>query len=183
MQNSVKFSYHILNNGVAEGSLYLKDTSVAFQLSNFANPLRDLLHAMMQLLTEPSHLWEEENQQWIEWYLEKGMWRWLLSTHDGKHLWIKIMNAGDFDTEHSSHCLMDAQCSLDHFYLAIVSELDALIKQIGLLNYHRMWKGEEFPLTVFLYLKKYLIDKKLWQYNTSEVEGHNLNREMDILLT
>ncbi|MCA1745030.1 MAG: hypothetical protein LC643_04880, partial [Bacteroidales bacterium] len=57
---------------------------------------------------------------------------------------------------------------LEMFYLTIIKELDEMIKRLGLLNYAQMWQNDEFPLTYFLLLKKYLIEWKRWSPSLEE---------------
>jgi hypothetical protein len=64
--------------------------------------------------------------------------------------------------------------------LAIVAELDAFIKETGLLNYVQQWQKDEFPISTLLFLKKQLIDKNMWQ--TNHQAGDTLRLEMDLLL-
>jgi hypothetical protein len=63
----------------------------------------------------------------------------------------------------------------------MVTALDTFIKKIGLLNYAQVWQKDEFPLTYFLILKKYLILWKIWK--ASKEESDVLESEFMMVLS
>lgn len=180
MKKQVGFEYKLQGPGQAKCRFELWDKHVEFELNNASSPLNDLLNGISSLILEPSHIWGEENVAWIEWYGDASAWRWMISTPDGTHLNISISETLDMFDESTTHAMLSGECTLDQFLLAIVHELDAFIKQTGLLNYVQQWQKDEFPISALLFLKKQLIDKELWQ--PTNTIGDTLRLEMDLLL-
>jgi hypothetical protein len=180
MKNPVRFNYRLNGTGKAAGSFSLRDNSIEFQLSNVSNPLSDLLNGISGLILEPSHIWGDDNVAWVEWYNSESSLRWMLSTTDGVHLNIMMTETPDIFDDTKSKLVMDGECTIDHFIEAVVIALDQLLKSTGLLNYIQVWQKDEFPVTTFLFLKKHLIDKGLWQ--PMLVDADTLKQETELLL-
>ncbi len=162
MQKEVHFTYNIASKGLALGELTIRNHTVPFEITNVSNPLFDLLKGMVSLINEPSHLWDEENICWIDWYNDSSGYKWILSTPDGKNLHIKLDFLEDIFNESEANTVINTICNFQHFYQEIIQELDRLIKDIGLLNYEQLWQKDEFPLTYFLILKKHLMEQGKW---------------------
>ncbi|MFT3740399.1 MAG: hypothetical protein QM786_16755 [Breznakibacter sp.] len=180
MKNQVRFEYRLKGSGSAEGSFALADKSFAFELGNVSNPLADLLNGLVGMILEPSHIWGDDNAAWVEWYGRSSAWRWLLSTSDGQHLHVTINQSTDMFEDTASRNVLEGECLFDGFMVAVVAELDALIKHTGLLNYAQQWQKDEFPLTNFLFLKKQLVDKGIWPQTS--LPDENLRLETNLLL-
>jgi len=179
MEDPVKFTYKLKAPGTAEGSLRVNGQTAAFTITNAGNPLSDLLRGMVSLIFEPSHIWEEENIQFIDWYGDETSYKWVFSTVDGETIRLKVTRYADLFESSDGAALLNETCSVFDFYSGVITGLDSFIKSTGLLNYEQQWQKDEFPLTYFLILKKYLVEKGLW--NKQSGEAGNLNSEMDIL--
>ncbi|TLX77615.1 hypothetical protein E9993_02935 [Labilibacter sediminis] len=179
MNKQVQFVYQIKKAGVAHGKLVIHDSTVPFEVTNVSNPLYDLLKGLVGLIYEPSHLWDEENICWIDWYCDQKALKWILRTPDGKNINIKILQLEDIFDESTAKVVLESTCKFTEFYQAIIFELDHFIKEIGLLNYEQLWQKDEFPLTYFLILKKHLIEHGRW--DASDTEGTNLFDEINLL--
>ncbi len=179
MHKEVQFTYHINSPGKASGELVVHDKKIPFQITNVSNPLYDLLKGMVSLVYEPSHLWDEENICWIDWYNETSGYKWIISTPDGKSLHIQIRYLADLFNEDSAQLMINTSCCFKTFYQAITQELDSFIKNMGLLNYEQLWQKDEFPLTYFLILKKHLTENGLWISNKEE--NSNFLDELNLL--
>lgn len=174
------FTYEIMPGGKATGIISYGTNAVPFTVNNSGNPLFDLLKGMSSLIFEPSHIWGEDNISWIDWYEEVGGLKWILSTDDGLNIFVKLVKYEDIFDESSAKLEIDMQYDMQDFFYAIVNKLDIFIKKTGLLNYEQQWQKDEFPLTYFLLLKKYLIEKGSW-IPTNEKLG-TLSDEIDFLL-
>lgn len=164
MQKEVQFTYHISSPGLAKGEVIVSDNKVSFEVNNASNPLYDLLKGMVSMIYEPSHLWDEENICWVDWYNHDCCYKWILSTLDGSTLHIRLSYLNDIYDDDTAKVIINSNCTFQSFYQAIVEELDRFIKECGLLNYEQHWQKDEFPLTYFLILKKYVIDQGLWSH-------------------
>ncbi len=179
MQKEVQFKYNIISQGLAQGELTIRNHSVPFEITNISNPLFDLLKGMVSLINEPSHLWDEQNICWIDWYNDSSGYKWVLSTLDGKSLHIRLDYLEDIFNEADANTVINSVCNFHHFYQEVVQEFDRLIKNMGLLNYEQLWQKDAFPLTYFLILKKHLIELGKWETNLPETT--NFSEELDIL--
>ncbi len=179
MSNQVNFTYHIEPPGKASVELNVLQKSIAFELTNISNPLHDLLKGLVTMIVEPKHLWDEENICWINWFCDVSCMKWVLHTIDGKELLFKILVSEDLFDESTAKVVFEIKCDFMEFCEAIISELDTFIKNLGLLNYEQIWKNDEFPITYFLILKKYLIEHGLWKPNKNI--SNNLFDEINIL--
>ncbi len=179
MGDQVQFIYHIQPPGIGTGKLVIYDKSITFDISNISNPLYDLLKGLVVMVHEPRHLWDEENVCWIDWFHDTSCYKWVLSTLDGKKLSIKVTASDDIFDDSSAKTILESSCDFMVFCNAIVKELDIFIKELGLLNYQQIWQKDEFPLTYFLILKKYLIENGLW--SPGKIDDSNLDEEINIL--
>ncbi len=180
MSKQVQFIYQITPPGIASGNLVVFDKDIAFEITNVSNPLFELLKGLVGMVYEPNHLWDEENVCWVDWYCEHCHMRWILSTLDGKQIHIKVTVSKDMFDESAAETKLEASCDFFEFVEAIISELDRFIKDVGLLNYEQIWQKDEFPLTYFLILKKYLIEHGLWSTAT-DINDSNLFDEINLL--
>ncbi len=163
MKPTFSFSYKLIEIGRSKGQFNINDEVMEFETTHASNPLSDLLQAMVSIIQAPSHLWDEKNNAMVEWYCDKHLLLIDISSPEGKTIHLNLTRtAGPFGEEVPTKkfsCVLP----LEDFYLIIIQELDQLIKKKGLLNYAQMWQKNEFPLTFFLILKKYLINWKVWK--------------------
>ncbi len=174
------FTYELITGGKAAGRIEFQEHVVEFEVVNSGNPLYDLLKGMSSLIFEPSHIWGEDNISWVDWYEEVGCLRWVLSTEDGLNIQVKLIKYEDVFDESTGSVVAEGLLDMQDFYYAIIHKLDKFIKRMGLLNYEQQWQKDEFPLTYFLLLKKYLIEKGSW-IPTNEKVGI-LSDELDFLI-
>ena len=162
MKAKFGFKYDLVDTGKGRGGFIYGKKELIFEALNVSNPLGDLLKSMVSLVQEPSYLWGEESPKIVEWYCESCMFMIEFSTKNGKTIDITLtQNAAPFGEEKPPK-IIKGKLPLQEFYLTIIRELDTFIKKTGLLNYAQVWQKDEFPLTYFLVLKKYLIGWKIW---------------------
>lgn len=174
------FSYELKSAGKAAGKVIFNSKEIEYEVTNSGNPLFELLKGMAKLIFEPSHIWGEENVSWVDWYDESDCLRWVISTDDGANVAVKLIHYEDVFDESTGSLIVEGEMDMPDFYYAIIHKLDRFIKRLGLLNYEQKWQKDEFPLTYFLLLKKYLIEKGCW-IPTNEKVG-SLSDELDFLL-
>jgi len=174
------FTYALISGGKASGKVVFNNREIEFEVSNSGNPLYELLKGMANLIFEPSHIWGEDNISWVDWYDDSSFIRWVISTEDGLNVNVKLIHYQDAFDESTGSLVIEGSMDMPEFYYAIIYKLDKFIKRMGLLNYEQQWQKDEFPLTYFLLLKKYLIEKGSW-IPTNEKVG-SLSDELDFLL-
>lgn len=156
------FSYDLVDTGKGRGCFKYGKKNLSFEALNVCNPIGDLLKSMANLVQEPSYLWGEKSVKVVEWYGESCIFVMEFSTNNGKTLEFTLTrNAAPFGEEKPS-VKINGKLPLQEFYHIMILELDTFIKKTGLLNYAQIWQKDEFPLTYFLILKKYLIGWKIW---------------------
>lgn len=163
MKPTFSFSYKLIEIGRSKGQFNINDEVMEFETTHASNPLSDLLQAMVSIIQAPSHLWDEENSATIEWYCDKYLLIIEISSPDGNTIHLNLTRTGGPFGDEVPAKNISCVLPLKNFYLIIIQELDQLIKKKGLLNYAQMWQKNEFPLTFFLILKKYLINWKVWK--------------------
>lgn len=157
-----KFTFELKEPGKARISFAYRDELVEFEPTNVSNAIGDLLCELMSFITNPSYLWGEETQAVVPWYDEERGINWVLTMHSEDAFNVRVTSSDGFFEDEQTE-LMNLDCNFRELLLSIVAELDVQIKRIGLLNYLQLWQKNEFPITYFLFLKKYLIEKGEWK--------------------
>lgn len=178
---SLEFSYTLCEPGKATATFSSCGETTEFDLSNVCNPLGDLLGALDALVANPTHLWGETNAAAFVWYCENESYNWQLTLGQGDRLTLRVTETCEFFGDDEVE-IISGDCPLRDFLAVVVATLDTLVKKVGLLNYHQQWQTDEFPLTSFLFLKKWLIDNGVWMPGaTAQLEG-TLASEVRLLL-
>ncbi|MCF0189935.1 MAG: hypothetical protein HUJ96_01605 [Marinilabiliaceae bacterium] len=180
MKSSPVFTYNLPEPGVATASLVVGDMFADFHLTNVCNPLNDLLSGFAQMILQPRHLWNETNNVRVVWYGDSEQYYWDMELKLDNQFQLKISEVCDFFGDDAIE-LLSTECSLFEILLPVIKNLDVFIKQVGLLNYYQKWQKDEFPLTLFLFLKRYLIDNGIWA-TTTEQKQDIIKDEMKLLL-
>lgn len=162
MKGKFGFKYDLADPGKGRGCFIYGKKEMKFEAINICNPLGDLLKAMTSLIQEPSYLWGEEASKFVEWYCESCIFILEFSTKNGKTIEFSMTKSPAPFGEEKPSVKITGKIPLQEFYHTIITELDTFIKKTGLLNYAQIWQKDEFPLTYFLVLKKYLISWKIW---------------------
>lgn len=159
---------------------YTVDGEVAeFELSNVCNPLGDMLCALAQMLTNPSHLWEGAATAAFVWYAEQESYNWTLAVDKDENLTVRVTQSCEFFGDDEVE-LVSCRCRVEDFVLCIVRGLDPFIKKMGLLNYFQQWQTAEFPITYLLIIKRHLVERGLW--GAEGDDAVNLASEISLLL-
>lgn len=155
------FSFALGVPGTAQAKFSCGGSEIEFQLDNVCNPLGDLLHGMVSLITTPSQLWGEENSCHVVWYSGTDSYNWFLSVDSNQDVSLRITKSLGFFEDDEVEMLLYV-CPYVELVQCVVGELDSFVKKVGLLNYAQQWQKDEFPITYFLFLKKHLIDNNRW---------------------
>lgn len=156
-----KFTFELIEQGVAHATFAYRGRLVDYQPTNVCNAIGDLLSGLAQLITNPTYLWGEDAQQTITWFNDETSLNWVFTMCDDHTVTVRLCSSDGFFEEDQVE-LLNLDCDFLELIFSIISELDAQIKSIGLLNYQQLWQKNEFPITYFLFLKKYLIERSHW---------------------
>ncbi len=175
------FTYDLFDAGKGRGNFTYGKKEIAFETANLCNPIGDLLKSMVALVQEPSYIWGEEASQVVEWYCESCVFVMEFSSKNGKTIYFTLTRSSVHYEEEKPAVTIKGRVPFQEFYHIIIAELDTFIKKAGLLNYAQVWQKDEFPLTYFLILKKYLIGWRIWI--PSKEESDVLESEFIIVLS
>lgn len=174
------FNYRLTSPGQAVATLKVHGEKVEFELSNVSDPLNDLLEGLVATITNPSHIWGEENSCHISWYGESSTYNWTITRTDDEHCSVCVKEVVGFFDDDNEYDLIEFSCKFHSLIFAIIDNLDRFIKLHGMLNYSQLWQKGEFPVTQFLFLKKALIDNGKWK--SSRKRKDTLSNEILMLL-
>jgi hypothetical protein len=181
MKGKFGFSYDLADTGKGQGRFIYGKKALTFETLHVCNPIGDLLKSMVSMVQEPSYLWGEESKRVVEWYSESFVYVLEFSTRNGKTIEFSLTRSASVFGEGKAVVTIKGKAPLQEFYHIMVTALDTFIKKIGLLNYAQVWQKDEFPLTYFLILKKYLILWKIWK--ASKEESDVLESEFMMVLS
>lgn len=177
---SIEFGYDLGEPGHASASLEVGGEVIEFELNNVCNPLGDLLGALETLVSNPTHLWGETNAAAFVWYCDNESYNFQLSLGGHDRLSLRVTQTCEFFGDDEVEVL-SSTCLFRELLGAVVRRLDVFIKGVGLLNYHQRWQTDEFPVTSFLFLKKWLLENAPEVY-LGEGGGSTLGAEVELLL-
>jgi hypothetical protein len=154
----MKFEYKFGGRWIVDGFIEINSQRSSFDVTYVTDCLRNLLNALMYL--NPDCVSKDDGLRTntsCQWDAEPCITAWnFTSKPDGMlHVIVthevegKIGNITDIDTE----------CSYDSLLEVIIREVDSVIKKYGIVGYKENW-DHEFPLSTFLKLKNYLLNKK-----------------------
>lgn len=181
--STIRFVFDIKEGGVAIAKFLIGDADdeeEEFELTNICDPICDLLRGLVTMINKQQTDDDEENKYVVTWYNDNECFNWELSLDRDNYLSVKITESNSFFGDELFEAV-NTSCSITDFLQAVVTELDAYIKRIGLLKYLELWGNNEFPLTYLLFLKKYLMDKGLWQSQSASGSAE-LSAECELLL-
>ncbi|WP_046173625.1 hypothetical protein [Domibacillus indicus] len=188
----MQFTYRFSSRWCVDYSIEINSQQSGSNVTYVSDCLGDLLRALMDLnadcvpegdnlMTETSCLWNSEPliTTWSFSLKRAGLLHVVVSqeysaaNEDGTY--AGIQTEIDIDTE----------CSYDYLLEVIIKEADVLLKKHGIVGYQQNW-DHEFPLSTFLKLKNYLLNKKPYVLieigdDYGEIKAGNVKSDIDLL--
>jgi hypothetical protein len=142
----MEFSYKLSGRGWAEGHIKINSQVVYFTASYQLNCLLAIL---------PDCVAFPQKSKTFEWYEEPGGTVWTLERND-EEVSIKIVSYEDMYSKKEIGIVFNEVCLMDDFVIAVVNELNMLLKQHGIGGYKESWVNHEFPYNEYLKLKEFI---------------------------
>ncbi|MFD2614530.1 hypothetical protein [Paenibacillus gansuensis] len=174
----MKFGYKFHGRWTVDFCIEINSQRLSSNVTYVTDSLRDLLTALLRI--NPNCVPTEEvlSSDGCQWCTEPFMITWSITKRSNGmvHVVVKYEDLDDED-------FIDTECPYDSLLEAIIMEVDTLIKENGIVGYKENW-DYEFPLTTFLKLKNYLLNKNTYPLKEDEYSGikvSDLNMEMELL--
>ncbi|MFJ8247003.1 hypothetical protein [Peribacillus asahii] len=181
----MKFKYKFFTRWVVDGFIEINSQRSSFDgITYVRDCLGDLLNALMYLNADcvsPGDGLTTNTS--CEWDAEPSIttWNFTLKTNGMLHVIVT------YDGKEEDEDIVDinTECPYDSLLEVIILEVDSLIKKHGVVGYKENW-DHEFPLSTFLKLKSYLLNKKPYSLEEigdeySEIKTSQLHSDLDIL--
>ncbi|EPD53789.1 hypothetical protein HMPREF1210_00612 [Paenisporosarcina sp. HGH0030] len=156
-------------------------------LCYLTNCLDDFLKSLMYLNSFCVPKDEVMKKTKCEWEGEPEGIVWSFELKENQILFIEVVHYEELGSKDNSQTLIKTEYPYDEFLRIVLIELDALIKRHGIIGYREQWYDFDFPLSTFLKLKHYTINKQ--KYPVKKVSGEldeetrsNLKYDSELLL-
>lgn len=187
----MKFNYKITGAGWARCELEVSNQQFSFEASYISDALKDFLQAIVELNPDINpEFYEDETE--CRWHQEPGIIEWEFNISDIKsteeNLYFTVKQYEDDSRRHRPFIDVKFSCNYDKFVSSIVTSLETLLTEFGLVGYSEMWDRVEFPIAYYLKLKQYTINKAVFPVVREETSDSlktttNLEYEMKLLST
>lgn len=183
----MKFKYYLSGIGWSTCIVEVNGQVLEFRASYLSDSLGDFLRSLMFLNSLCVPKGEICSETVCEWEGEPARIVWSFELKENNILKITaVYYENEFDKTNTK-TLIKTEYPYDDFLLMVLIEIDALIKRNGLIGYREKWYDFDFPLTTFLKLKNYIVQKQ--KYPIQEVQGKfdtelnsNLKYDLELLL-
>lgn len=183
----MKFKYYLSGIGWATCIVEVNGQVLEFRASYLSDSLDDFLRSLMLLNSLCVPKGEIMSKTVCEWKGEPARIVWSFELKENNILKITAVYYEDEFDQNNTKTLIKTEYPYDDFLLMVLIEIDALIKRNGFIGYREKWYDFDFPLTTFLKLNKYIVEKQ--NYPIQEVQGtfdteikSNLNYDLELLL-
>lgn len=155
----MKFSYELSSIGWANVHFELNEIETYISPSYITNSLGDLLKAIEVLKSDFVNSDEVKNMSYFEWNCEPAIYKWFISKVSEEVIRIQIHIYLD-ETQETAKEIIDGLCGLDDFIFEVLISLEKLIKKHGIVGYRKQWNAHDFPISGYLQLKHYILNKE-----------------------
>lgn len=161
----MKFNYKITDAGWATCELESSSQQFSFEASCISDALKEFLEAIVRLNPDIDREFYEDETE-CSWHQEPGLIEWEFNLSDIKsaeeNLFVTVKQYEDDSRRHRPFIDVKFSCNYDKFVSSIVTSLESLITEFGLVGYSEMWDGADFPIAYYLKLKQYTINKSVF---------------------
>lgn len=155
----MEFTYTL--NSIGWATVYLKigNSEIYITPSYLSKSLTDLVRSIEVLLPECTAADEVQNIVRFDWNSEPAIDSWKIQRISQEKIKIEIMCYKDGIETAPGELVFREECKLIEFITEVVRALEALLEQHGIIGYRKQWCAEEFPLSSYLQLKHFLLNK------------------------
>jgi hypothetical protein len=136
----LSIAYRLTGAGWSECDLASGNVSVTISASYLGDALGDLARAVLAIVRGEAFSRSSFDE-------EPGEYRWLF-TRDGNRVWIRVLAFDDLwgkQSDEKGKEVFRAEASVDELAGALVTALDAVLKDYGTTGYREKWIEHDFP--------------------------------------
>lgn len=160
------FSYTFSDYASVDFEIEINSQKSSGNVTYVRDCLGSLLNALMYINPScvPQYI-DAEPDSFCEWDSEPLLTSWKFTSKPNGMLHVFVTSEYYEQNEDGTSAGIkkkvdiDTECSYDDFLEVVIQEADSLIKKHGIVGYYETWDFE-FPLSTFLKLKNYLLNKK-----------------------
>ncbi|MDR6715505.1 MULTISPECIES: hypothetical protein [Paenibacillus] len=156
----MKFTYTLNNIGWADVYLQIGDSEIYIFPSYLSEPLVDLVRSVELLLPECTPQDEIKNIVYFDWDSEPAIHNWKIEMKSQEKIQINIMVYDGGIKTLPGKLEFSEECNLNEFISEVVQFMEALLRDHGILGYRKQWYAQDFPISSYLQLKYYLLNKR-----------------------
>ncbi|PGZ90923.1 hypothetical protein [Bacillus sp. AFS029533] len=181
----MKFEYKLLGAGWANFNIQINSQSFSFSPGYLTDALGGLLNAIKIIHpvfdTEGDY---KEGGSYYFWDAEPDRLDWNFKYIDNENIHVNLTYFED--DEGDGVVVLNQECPYDVFLKEVLREVELILLEFGIVGYKEMWCENEFPLSTFLELKHYLVNKKRFPIVTNilankEEKKSDLKFEIDFI--
>ncbi|BBI31877.1 hypothetical protein [Cohnella abietis] len=183
----MKFTYELHSIGWANTHLQVEDSEIYIEPSYLSEPLIDLVQSVESLVPECVEPDEMKNIVQFDWDSEPAIHNWIIEKRANGMIQISIVLYRDGIKTLPGEIVFDRECLLDDFIINIVESMELLLKKHGFIGYRKQWNRMDFPISSYLQLKNYLMNRNRYpiviknQDEWNESIESNLSEELQII--
>lgn len=183
----MKFSYKLSSIGWADVHLQIGDSEIYIFPSYLSEPLIDLVRSIEILLPECSTSDEVKNVVQFEWDSEPAIHNWRIEKTNKRKVLIEIIVYEDGIKTTPGKLEFREECDLDLFIKEVIHSLEEILKNHGIVGYRKQWYAQDFPISSYLQLKYYLMNKSSFPVTIKDPDEwiekieSNLNEELELI--
>jgi hypothetical protein len=155
----MKFTYKLNSIGWADVHLRIGNSEIYISPSYLSEPLIDLVRSIELLLPECTPSDEAKSVVQFEWDSEPAIHSWRIEKTSIGIVQIEITCYDDGIKTTPGKIEFKEECDLNQFIIQVVYSLETLLKNHGLIGYRKQWHAQDFPISSYLQLKYYLLNK------------------------
>ncbi|WP_168124008.1 hypothetical protein [Paenibacillus sp. HB172176] len=153
------FTYSLTSIGWADIHLKIAEEEIYIFPSYLSEPLVDLVKSIEQLIPEYVPAGELKQQVQFDMDSEPAIHTWKIDKINEDKIEIIINCYEDGIKTLPGKQVFKGQCYLNDFITVVVQSMELLLENHGFIGYQKQWYGQDFPISSYLQLKYYSLNK------------------------
>ncbi len=188
MNNDLDFKYKLYGPGWALAELRLGEINIKSEVSYLENTLGDLANGLRCCHEALCDDEEREHSFIVELHEEPSGYEMMFELVEADRLQIKVNRYSNLAMREGLLESYSEECSWKGFTKQLVTELENILGEHGIIGYKETWVEHDFPLVDFLWLKNYVLNSTAMELKilygedgNREVVSSNTSFEMSLL--